>query len=136
MLGIYKSEILQYKLKRSCFFKIKFKRFFILKNEFYQRFNEKYLQRRSFLKWDIKGKLIYNEFSVFSFLWTQNRINYFKRLKKISSLSYKKGYRFDLYSKLNFGKFLNYYSEKTREKTSELVDFSMYNHILLKKKKN
>jgi len=113
-LQIYRSEILKYKLKRSSFFKIKFKRFFRLKGLFYKRFVQKFSRRRSFLRWNTKGKLIYKEYVVFNFLWTQNRIKYFKRLKKLSFISYKKGYRFDLYSKLIFGKFLRYYRDKTK----------------------
>lgn len=133
-LQIYRSEILKYKLKRSSFFKIKFKRFFRLKGLFYKRFVQKFSRRRSFLRWNTKGKLIYKEYVVFNFLWTQNRIKYFKRLKKLSFISYKKGYRFDLYSKLIFGKFLRYYRDKTKEIKSELADFSIYNHVIRKKK--
>jgi len=133
-LNIYKSDIVTYKLKRSGFFKLKFKRFFRLKNLFYKRFLQRYLKRGSFLKWNIKGNLIYKEFIIFSFLWTQNRIKYFKRLKKLSFLPYKKGYRFDLYSKISFGKFLKYYRDKTKEVNSNLVDASVYNQIILKKK--
>lgn len=144
------SGLYLFKLKRSFFFKIKYKRLLLLSrskqlsilNSLYSdlrlsikfgRVIKKIRRDNLFLKWCMMGILSSFRFEYFHILWYFSRIQFVPRLRLISFSSYIKGFMLALGKKNNFFKFISHMSVRTENQ--RLYKKSVYSRLLERKQR-
>jgi len=138
------------KLKRSFFFKIKYKRLLLLSrdkklsivNSLYSdlglstrfgRILKKVRRDNLFLKWCTSGILSSCGFEYFHILWYFSRVKFVPRLRLISLNSYIKGFVITLAKRNNFFKFIPRISVQTENQRLKLKPF--YSQLLMRKQR-
>jgi len=145
-----KNSLYLFKLKRSFFFKIKYKRLLLLSrdkqlsivNSLYSdlglstrfgRILKKARRDNLFLKWCTFGILSSSGFEYFHILWYFSRIKFVPRLRLISFNSYIKGFLFALAKRSKFFKFIFRISVQTE--TQRLKQKPLYGDLLIRKQR-
>jgi len=139
-----------FKLKRSFFFKIKYKRLLLLSrnkqlsmvSSLYSdlglciRFGhvlKKVRRDNLFLKWYTNGMLLSPRFEYFHILWHFSRIKFVPRLRLISFNNYIKGFVLSLAKQSNFFKFICSISAQTDKQCLTCVP--LYSSLLIRKRR-